>query len=82
MPEVLYNGEWIDKNYLKLCLDKQAKDPEYQRQEEERKKQQKREQQQQYRSNKKISESREEKIPAYIQKYHQEFPGEWSAEFT
>ena len=31
MPEVLYNGELVDKNYLKSYLDKQANDPEYQR---------------------------------------------------
>ena len=65
-PDVLYNGELVDKNYLQWYLDKQANDPEYQRKEEERKKQQKREQQQQYRSNKKISESTEEKIHAYM----------------
>ena len=81
-PDVLYNGELVHKNYLQWYLDKQANDPEYQRKEEERKKQQKREQQQQYRINKKISESREEKIRAYLRKYHQEFPGEWTAEFT
>ena len=82
MPEVLYNGEWIDKNYLKLCLDKQANDPEYQRklkeEEQERKKHKRLEQKQ-----KRIeTQSRDEKIPVYMKKYHEEFPGEWSAEFT
>ena len=81
-PQVLYNGEWVDKNYLKSYLDKQANDPEYQRklkEEEEERKKQKRQEQKQKRIE---TQSKEEKIHAYIQKYRQEFPGEWSDEMT
>jgi hypothetical protein len=77
-PEVYFQGEWFDKNTLDMLLQK----PEIKRQLEEQKIQQRREQererQAQYCKNKKLSEWKQERIQANMQKYHEEYPGEWS----
>ena len=81
-PEVFCNGEWVEKSQLNAYLSNPENPRQVIEEQERQKREPERERQQQYRDKKKRAESDSEKIKAYMQKFHQEFPGQWSEDFA
>jgi hypothetical protein len=80
MTEVLFHGEYVDKDLLNRWL----QNPENQRKVEELEAQAEEQEQRKQLQKQKRAETqlREKKVQEYLQKYHQESPGEWSDEFA